>query len=132
MLELFLSFVLLYGVKSNVIVFNGSGVLTYQKEKQYFKFRILNSLFLAIGLIACLMISYVLYNYVYQPYDLGYLNVIISVLIVGIYNIIVSKIFALLVAHIAKSCSLLSFILLKYSSILFWFIVTRGSIPVRK
>lgn len=94
MLELFLSFVLLYGVKSNVIVFSGSGALTYQKEKQYCKFRILNSLFLAIGLVLCLMISYVLYNYVYEPYDLGYLNIIISVLVVGIYNIIVSKIFA--------------------------------------
>lgn len=94
MLELFLSFVLLYGVKSNVVVFNGSGVLTYQKEKQYIKFRVLNSLFLALGLIVCLLMSYVLYSYVYKPYELGYLNVIISVLIVGIYNIIVSKIFA--------------------------------------
>lgn len=94
MLELFLSFVLLYGVKSNVIVFNGAGVLTYQKEKQYIKFRILNSIFLAVGIIVCLMISYALHNYVYKPYDLEYLSIVVSVLIVGIYNIIISKIFS--------------------------------------
>ena len=94
MLNLFLSFVLLYGVKSNVVVSVGAGVLTYQKEKQYLKFRVLNSLFLAVGIIVCLMISYILHSYVYKPYDLLYLNVVVSVLIVGIYNMIVSKIFA--------------------------------------
>ena len=94
MLELFLSFVLLYGVKSNIVVMNSSGSLLFQKEKQYIKFRVLNSLFLMLGLIVCMTLSYVLYNYVYKMYDMLYLNVVISVLIVGIYNLIVSKIFA--------------------------------------
>lgn len=93
MLNMILSFILLYGVKSNVLVFNSSGALLFQKEKQYTKFRILNSLFLALGIILCLIISYLLYNYVYKTYDLEYLSVLISVLIVGIYNLVVSKIF---------------------------------------
>ena len=94
MFNTFLSFFLIYGLKSNILINSGSGALLFEKENQYLKFRLLNSLFVAIGLICCLIISYFLYTFVYMPSGMLYLNVLLSVLIVGIYNIIVSKIFA--------------------------------------
>ena len=94
MLNLFLSFVLLFGVKSNIVVFNGAGALEFQKEKQHLKFQVLNSLFLAIGIVVCSLISYLLNSYVYKVYDLEYIGIMMSVLIVGIYNLFTSKIFS--------------------------------------
>jgi len=94
MLELFLSFLVLFGVKSNVMISLGAGALEFQKEKQHIKFRVLNSIFLAIGLIFSLMASYALNHYIYQHFDLEYLGIVVTVLIVGIYNLIVSKIFS--------------------------------------
>jgi len=93
MLNLFVSFLLLYGIKTNVVLNSGAGSLLFQKEKQYAKFRILDTLFVAMGTILCLMISYILYSYIYKTYNMLYLSVIISVLVVGIWNLIVSKIF---------------------------------------
>lgn len=108
MFDLFLSFILIYGIKSNVAI-NGAGVLIFQKEKQYTKFRLLNAMFLSLGVIFCLVISFFLDKYVYSTYNLEYLSVIISVLIVGIYNLIVSKAFSKM-SHYTyylyeKSCS---------------------------
>ena len=94
MLNLFFGFVLLFGIKSNIVLNSGSGALLFQKEKQYLKFRTLNSLFVALGTFVCLVISYFLTKYIYEPNDMLYLSVVITVLLVGVYNIIVSKIFA--------------------------------------
>ena len=94
MFNTFLSFFLIFGLKSNILINSGSGALLFEKENQYLKFRLLNSLFVSIGLIICLIISYLLYTFIYMPSGMLYLNVLLSVLIVGIYNIIVSKIFA--------------------------------------
>ena len=94
MLNVILGFLLLYGVKSNVVISLGSGALLFQKEKQYRKFRLISSFYLMLGVIVCLIISYFLHNYIYKPYDMLYLNVVVSVLMVGIYNILVSKVFA--------------------------------------
>ena len=93
MLNLFLSSMLVYGVKSNIVV-NGAGALLFQREKQYAKFRILNSMFLALGTMLCLVLSYFLDKFVYSTYDLDYISVLLSVLMVGIYNLIVSKAFS--------------------------------------
>ena len=86
MINLCLSSLLVFGVKHNVAL-NGAGVLIYQKEKQYTKFRLLSAMFLSLGTMLCLLISYFLDKYVY-------ISVLISVLFVGIYNLIVSKAFS--------------------------------------
>ena len=51
-------------------------------------------MFLSLGTMLCLMLSYLLDKFVYSTYDLDYLSVVISVLIVGIYNLFVSKAFS--------------------------------------
>ena len=94
MLNLILSFVLLYGIKSNIVISLGTGALLFQKEKQYLKYRTSNSFFLMLGVIVCLIVTYFLNKYIYLPYDMYYLSVVVSVLIVGVCNILISKIFA--------------------------------------
>lgn len=94
MLNLFVSLLLCFGVSSNIVLLNGSGSLLFQKEKQYTKFRILDSLFVSIGAAVCLIATHLLYSYVYKTYNLESLSILVSVLIVGIWNLIVSKIFS--------------------------------------
>ncbi len=94
MLNLILGFIVLYGLKSNIVVSFGPGAMLMAREKQYAKFRAASSLLLMLGTILCLIISYFLNKYVYKPNDMFYLSTVISVLIVGLYNILVSKIFS--------------------------------------
>lgn len=94
MLNLFVSLLLCFGVSSNIVLLNGSGALMFQKEKQYTKFRVLDSLFVSIGAAVCLTAVYFLYSYVYKTYNLESLSILVSVLIVGIWNLLVSKIFS--------------------------------------
>lgn len=90
MLETLLSYLILYGIRSNVLVFNGAGALELQREKMYRSFRYLDALFVIIGFAINAIIAYVLNVYVLSKFGLEYAGFAISVLLVGIYNILVS------------------------------------------
>ncbi len=92
MFKEFLSYLILYGVRNNVVTNNGSGALIFQREKMYTKFRILNCLLLMLGIIVCSAVTYALNKFVYSKYDLFYINVSVSVFIVCLYNIVVATI----------------------------------------
>lgn len=92
MVNTFLSYLALYGLKSNIVVMNGSGVLLFQREKSYRSFRYIGAVILIFGVILCSAISYALNNYVYPIIDLAFADVTITVSIVCIYHILVSNI----------------------------------------
>lgn len=92
MLNTFLSHLALYGLKSNIVTANGSGVLLFQREKSYRSFRYIGALLLMLGIVLCSGITYVLYNYVYSKFDLYFVSVSVTVFIVCVYNIIISNI----------------------------------------
>ena len=90
MLQTFLSYLVLYGLKDNIFINNGVGALQIQREKMYTSFRFLNALFLILGIILTSTISYILHNFIYAKYDLFYISVSVNVFIVAIYHLIVS------------------------------------------
>lgn len=90
MFQTFLSYLVTFGLQNNVIVMNGSGALLYQREKMYRSLRYISSLFLVLGIIITSISSYFLYNYVYVKYDLLYIHISVVVLIVALYNLLVS------------------------------------------
>lgn len=90
MLEIFLSYLALYGLQQNIFVYNGAGPLQVQREKMYRSFRYLNALFLILGIIVTSFITYLLNNYVYAKFDLLYISVSVSVFVVALYHLIVS------------------------------------------
>lgn len=90
MIQTFLAYLVIFGLKNNIVVMNGSGALLYQREKLYRSLRYISSLFLALGVVLISIISYFLYNYVYVKFDLLYIHISVVVLLVCGYNIIVS------------------------------------------
>ena len=92
MLEILLSYLVLYGVKSNVLVSTGTGAVQFQREKRYKSFRYISALFLALGVVITSFIAYFLQKYVYSKFDLQYVSTSVNVLFVGIYNIIIAEI----------------------------------------
>ena len=107
MLETFLSYLALYGLKENIFVFNGSGPLQIQREKMYRTFRYVNALFLILGIILTSLISYVLNNFVYEKFNLFYISVSVNVFVVAFYH--------LLVSHFTQKLSPFSFYLYESS-----------------
>ena len=91
MFEMLLTYLVIYGLKSNLVVSNGSGVLIFQREKMYTSFRYISNLFLILGIVLTAIISYVLYQSLYIRYDLYYISEGVNVVIVGAYNIAVSN-----------------------------------------
>lgn len=92
MFQTFLSYLVLYGLQSNVMIANGAGALEFQREKIYKAFRYLHSLLIILGIIVVGTASYFLNKFVYANFDLKFVNVTVVVLLVGIYNFIVSAI----------------------------------------
>lgn len=90
MLEVFLSYLALYGLQQNIFVYNGSGPLQVQREKMYRSFRFLNALLLILGVVVTAFISYLLNRFVYDKFDLAYIGVSVNVFIVALYHLIVS------------------------------------------
>lgn len=90
MFETFLSYLALYGVQSNIFVYNGAGTLQVQREKMYKSFRYINALFLILGIVITSLIAYVLNNYVYDKFDLFDISVSVNVFIVALYHLIIS------------------------------------------
>lgn len=91
MAEIFLSYLVLYGISSNIML-NGSGVTTFQREKQYMSFRWLSIPFLMIGIALTTIIAYFLQKYVFSTYDLYYVSATVNVFFVGLYNLLVAEI----------------------------------------
>lgn len=92
MIKEFLSYLVIYGLRNNVVTNNGSGALIFQREKMYTKFRYLNTLLLMLGIIICSAATYALNKFVYAKFDLFYISVSVSVFIVCLYNILVATI----------------------------------------
>ena len=92
MAQVFLSYLVLYGLNANIIVGSGAGALEFQREKMYPSFRFFNSLLLVLGIALCGTISFLLNKYVYIVYDVAYINVSVTVLIAGLYNLAVAAI----------------------------------------
>lgn len=93
MLEVFLSYLALYGLKENIFV-SSAGVLQAQREKMYKSFRYLNALFLILGIVIASTISYFLNNYVYSKINFDDISITINIFIVAVYNLIVSLIWS--------------------------------------
>ena len=70
MLQTFLSYLAIYGLKDNIFVMNGAGALQIQREKMYRTFRYVNALCLVLGIILTSLVSYFLNNYIYAKFDL--------------------------------------------------------------
>lgn len=92
MLEMLLTYLIIYGLKTNLVVQNGSGVLIFQREKMYTSFRYISNLFLILGTILTATISYFLYRIIYVKFDMFYISHGVNVVIVGAYNILISNI----------------------------------------
>ncbi len=92
MLKIFLSYLVLFGLKNNVITANGSGALEFQREKMYRFYRYINTLLLILGIIVVAMINYVLETYVYSKFDLHFVGFTVIVFLSGLYGLIVSAI----------------------------------------
>ena len=81
MLEVLLSYLVLYGLKSNIVVANGTGAAQFQREKMYRSFRLIDTLFLVLGVILCSFITYLLTTYVYVKFDLEYISLSVVIYI---------------------------------------------------
>ena len=94
MLEVLLSYLVLYGLKNNIVVANGTGAVQFQREKMYKSFRLLDTVFLVFGVVVCSFITYLLNNYVYVKFNLEYISLSVAVVLVGAYNLIVNHIWS--------------------------------------
>jgi hypothetical protein len=92
MLETFVSYLVLYGLSSNIMIANGSGVLEFQREKMYRKFRYLNALLLILGIAITGFVHYFLEAYVYEKFDIQFVGFTVVILIAGLYGFAVSAI----------------------------------------
>ena len=91
MLNVILTYLILYGVQNNLVVLNGSGALIFQREKEYTSFRYISTAFLILGVVLCAVISYFLNQFVYLKYNMHYISETVTIAIAGTYNMIVSK-----------------------------------------
>ena len=91
MFKLFLSYLVLFGLHSNLML-NGAGTVVFQREKQYRSFRLFSTLFLVLGIAVTATITFFLYKFVYSKYNLLYISASVNVLIVGLYNLLVALI----------------------------------------
>lgn len=92
MLQVFLSYLVLYGLQTNVILSNGSGALEFQREKMYRSFRYLNTLFLIIEICIISFAYYFLETYLLSQFDLHFIGFTIVVFLSGLLNLVVSSI----------------------------------------
>ena len=87
--QMLLSYLILYGLKNNIVC-SGSGSLLFQREKMYASFRYISALFLMLGIAITSFASYFLQKYVYAQFELELIGTTVMVLIVGLYNFLVS------------------------------------------
>lgn len=94
MMQVLLSYLVLYGLKSNIVVANGTGAAQFQREKMYRSFRLVDTLFLVLGVVVCSFIAYLLNTFVYVKFNLEYINLSVAVVLVGAYNLLVNFIWS--------------------------------------
>lgn len=94
MLQVLLSYLVLFGLKNNIVVANGTGAAQFQREKMYRSFRLIDTLFLVLGVVVCSFITYLLNKFVYVKFDLEYINLSVAVVLVGAYNLLVNHIWS--------------------------------------
>ena len=94
-LRTFLQYLVIYGLQNNLVVCSGSGALIFQREKVYTKYRILSTLFLAIGIIISGIVTYILsrLSYTISGFDTKKFIATVNILVIGCYNMVVSMIF---------------------------------------
>ena len=92
MLQTFLSYLILYGLQTNIVLSNGSGALEFQREKMYRSFRYLNMLILAFEICVIGFVYYFLETYLLKDNDLHFIGFTIVVFLSGVFNLIVSSI----------------------------------------
>lgn len=85
-----LNYLVIYGLNTNLVVNNGSGVLVFQREKMYTSFRYISTLFLILGVFLSGTISYFLYRFIYSKFNMYYISETINVVLVAGYNVLVS------------------------------------------
>lgn len=90
MAQVFLSYLVLYGLSGNIIACSGAGALQFQREKMYPFFRFINTLLLVVGIVICSIVTFLLNKYVFSVYEIEYINITVLVLIAGLYNLFVS------------------------------------------
>ena len=94
MMQVLLSYLVLYGLKSNIVVANGTGAAQFPREKMYRSFRLVDTLFLVLGVVVCSFIAYLLNTFVYVKFNLEYINLSVAVVLVGAYNLLVNFIWS--------------------------------------
>ena len=91
MLKVILTYLVMYGVKSNLVIQNGSSALIFQREKEYTAYRYISTAFLVLGIIICATVSYFLHQFVYSKYNMHYISETVNIVIAGSYNLFVSR-----------------------------------------
>ena len=90
MFNVLLSSLINVGVKSNIVAGNGAGPLIYTREKQYGMFRYVSVLFLILGVCLSSVAMYFLQKFVLTKFDLMEFKICIVVLLVGLFNLLVT------------------------------------------
>ena len=90
-LNALLTYLIMYGLKSNLVVQNSAGAVIFQREKQYTSYRYISNLVLILGVVICAAVSYFLNRFVYEKFNMYYISETVNVVIAGTYNIGVSK-----------------------------------------
>lgn len=90
-LNTLVTYLIMYGIKSNLVILNGAGAVIFQREKQYTSYRYFSNLILIVGVLICATISYFLNRFVYSKFNIYYISETVNVVIAGAYNIAVSK-----------------------------------------
>ena len=76
-------------VLHNVILTNGFGALGMQRNKTNFKFIFLNSLYVAIAIVASAVLYNLIYAYLLDPYNLESLGTLVIVMFSGLFNFLI-------------------------------------------
>ena len=96
LIKTFLLSLITFGLQHNLVVHNSSGVLTFQREKMYTKYRYISTLFLILGVILAGSVTFFLHyldKMLGNKFDVSKFITTIDIIVVGGYNMLVSLIF---------------------------------------
>ena len=91
-MKIFLSYLLIYGVKSNLMIMNPSGVTEFQREKKYTQFRYISSLCVCLGVLLCSFACYLIKKFLIVPFEINEIYISVVAIIVLLYNLAVATI----------------------------------------
>lgn len=78
-------------VTGNMLLTNGFGALSLQRNKRNLWFVLLNTFCMAIVMIVCSMLYFVIYKFILDPYNLEPLGILIIILLAGLFNFIIME-----------------------------------------